>query len=97
MNHLLEHLRHQNRLRQRAADEPKDSIWLGLSTPGMIGWTVVLCTVGGLAAGAWLDHHHPGRFSWTLTGLGLGLVLGCLQAWDWIDREQRRMFRRRRP
>jgi ATP synthase protein I len=41
--------------------------------------------------GIWLDNRHPGSHSWTLTLLIIGLVIGCLNAWHWVDKEDKEM------
>jgi ATP synthase protein I len=35
-----------------------------------------------------MDKRLPGRISWTLTFLFLGLVSGCINAWYFIKKEQ---------
>jgi ATP synthase protein I len=42
----------------------------------------------GIGIGIWIDTQWPSRVSWTLTLLLVGVVLGCLNAWHWIDRER---------
>ena len=49
------------------------SVWFGLGMFGLIGWSVAIPTLLGAALGQWVDKHYPGRFSWTLTLLLLGL------------------------
>lgn len=71
----------------RARREGDRGIWFGLGTMGMVGWAVMLPTVVGLALGAWLDGRTDDTVSWTLTGLVVGIALGCLNAWYWIRRE----------
>lgn len=56
--------------------------WSGIV--GMVGWSVTLPLIGGLALGIWLDGHFPGRFSYTLMFMLGGLVLGCALAWHWV-------------
>lgn len=65
------------------------SMWFGLGMMGMVGWAVAIPTLLGIGAGLWLDSRTGGRISWTLTGLGLGIILGCLNAWYWVRRESR--------
>ena len=60
----------------------------GLGMMGAIGWSVALPTLLGACLGVWLDHHRHPRHSWTLPLLMAGLVLGCLNAWHWVHREQ---------
>lgn len=72
------------KLQARATEQP--GLWFGLGVFGMIGWSVALPAVLGALLGLWLDHAHPGRFSWTLSLLLAGLALGCLAAWQWVER-----------
>lgn len=67
----------------------KRSIWLGLGMLGLIGWSVAVPTLLGIALGVWIDSHWPSRYSWTLMLLFVGLVIGCLNAWHWIAGEYR--------
>jgi ATP synthase protein I len=66
-------------------------VWLGLGMMGLVGWSVAVPTLLGAALGLWLDQHHPGGRSWTLALLMAGLVVGCLNAWHWIAKEDRAM------
>lgn len=61
----------------------------GLRMTGLVGWTVAVPTLIGVALGKWLDNALPQRFSWTLTLLMCGLILGCFNAWYWLKRESR--------
>ncbi len=58
---------------------------------GLIGWSVVIPTLLGAAVGIWVDTRYPSRYSWTLMLLLLGLVLGCFNAWHWVDSEYKEM------
>lgn len=69
------------------------SVLAGLGMFGVVGWSIVLPTLAGAALGAWIDRHYSGQYSWTLMLVGLGVILGCLSAWYWIDREQREIER----
>lgn len=71
----------------KAKKEKKTPIWFGLGMFGLIGWSVALPMIIGVMIGLWLDRHFPGRFSWTLTMLLVGAILGCLNAWKWIRKE----------
>ena len=66
-------------------------VWFGLGMMGLIGWSVVVPTLLGAAFGIWLDKHHPGGRSWTLALLVAGLMIGCLNAWFWVSKEDRAM------
>ena len=75
--------------RRRAQREEHRSIWFSLGLFGIIGWSVALPSLGGIALGIWLDGRFPGRISWTLTLLFAGVVAGCLNAWYWVKQESR--------
>jgi ATP synthase protein I len=77
--------------RKRRARFEDHNIWFGLGMFGMVGWSVALPTLAGIALGLWLDHRYPlGSVSWTLTLLVVGVTIGCLIAWQWIRRESGR-------
>lgn len=71
----------------KALHNDKKSVWFGLGMMGIVGWTIVVPTLLGAALGVWLDKKYPESFSWTLTGLILGLLAGCLIAWNWVNKE----------
>jgi ATP synthase protein I len=66
-------------------------VWLGLGMMGLIGWSVTVPTLLGAALGLWLDKHHPSTHSWTLALLVAGLMIGCLNAWRWVAKEEKAM------
>jgi ATP synthase protein I len=72
----------------RARREQHHSIWFGLGTFGVVGWSVAVPTLLGVALGIWIDSRWPGSYSWTLMLLFGGLILGCLNAWYWISQER---------
>jgi ATP synthase protein I len=73
----------------RARRQKSDSLWVGIGTFGMVGWSVAIPTILGIATGLWLDANAPQSFSWTLTLMITGVILGCLNTWYWVSREQR--------
>jgi ATP synthase protein I len=81
----------KERRKLRARRGRERSIWFGLGTFGMIGWSVAIPTLAGLALGIWLDNRYPGPISWTLTLLVAGMMLGCANAWYWLSNEQRQI------
>lgn len=64
-----------------------DSVWFWLGMLGLIGWSVAIPTVIGVAIGLWLDRVAAAPFSWTLSLLVVGLAVGLLTAWFWVRRE----------
>jgi ATP synthase protein I len=79
----------------RARRHRDRSTWFGLGMYGLVGWSVVIPTMAGVAAGIWIDTTWPGRFSWTLMLMLGGLLLGCWNAWYWVSLEQRAIRRER--
>ena len=75
----------------KARRNSTQGVWFGLGIMGLVGWSVVVPTLLGAALGIWLDNRHPGQVSWTLTLLVIGLVIGCLNAWHWVSREDQEM------
>jgi ATP synthase protein I len=73
---------------QRAATK---SVWFGLGMSGLIGWSVTVPTLIGTALGLWVDKHYPSTYSWTLMLLLMGLIIGCLNAWHWVDSQYKEM------
>ena len=73
----------------RARRDRDRTIWSWLGMMGLVGWSVAIPTLAGVALGIWLDRRFGGNVSWTLTCLLLGVALGCWQAWYWIQRESR--------
>ena len=75
----------QRKLEARKRGERDAWFWLGMF--GLVGWSVAIPTIAGIALGLWLDDRFPGETSWTLTFLIIGVALGCLNAWYWIKQE----------
>jgi ATP synthase protein I len=67
------------------------SLWFGLGMSGLIGWSVTVPTLIGAAIGIWVDRHYPSKYSWALMFLLTGLIIGCLNAWRWVDSEYKEM------
>ena len=68
------------------------SVWFGFAMFGLIGWSVAVPTVLGIALGVWIDKHYPSPRSWTLMLLVIGLIIGCLNAWYWVKKEQQEIY-----
>jgi len=73
-------------LRRRKQGPP--NVWRSVGLVGLVGWSVVIPMLIGIAVGLWIDHTWPSRFSWTLMLLVGGLGAGCANAWSRIKREQ---------
>lgn len=79
----------------RARKKKGHSLWFGLGTFGLVGWSVAIPMVVCIFIGIWLDSRYPGQYAWTLMLLAIGLILGCLNAWTWINRERKNIKKER--
>ncbi len=75
----------------KARRNSTQGVWFGLGMMGLIGWSVAIPTLLGAALGLWVDKRHPGSYSWTLMLLVIGLVIGSLNAWHWVAKEDKEM------
>jgi ATP synthase protein I len=76
--------------KMRARREQHHAIWFWLGMVGLVGWSVAIPTIIGIALGVWIDRTWPSRYSWTLMLLLLGMMVGCLNAWFWVRQESER-------
>lgn len=75
-------------IQMERAKRQNNSFWNSVAMLGTIGWSVALPTLIGVAAGVWIDHRWPSRFSWALMLLMAGLVFGCTSVWLRIRKDQ---------
>ncbi len=75
----------------KARQRETQGVWFGLGMMGLIGWSVVVPTLFGAALGSWLDRRQLDFYSWTLTLMFVGLVIGCINAWHWVAKEDQAM------
>ncbi len=73
-------------LKIRARMDKDQTIWFGLGVFGVVGWSVAIPTLIGVAFGLWIDQTWPSRFSWALMLLIAGVMLGSLNAWYWVKK-----------
>ncbi len=90
-NQFIRQVRLQEKRKLKAQRENKRSVWYGLGMFGLVGWSVAVPTLLGIALGLWLDKNYPESFSWTMTFLIIGLTVGCLIAWHWVTKENSEM------
>jgi ATP synthase protein I len=75
----------------RAQRNAGEGVWFGLGMMGLVGWSVAVPTLLGAALGIWLDDKHPGKHACTLALLMAGLVVGCMNAWHWVQKQDEAM------
>ncbi len=80
----------------RAKRQKNQGVWFGLGILGLVGWSIVVPALLGMILGDWLDKRFPSDVSWTLTLMLSGLILGCINAWHWVMKEQSQMEKSRR-
>jgi ATP synthase protein I len=73
--------------RRIQAQQRRKSIWYGLGLFGVVGWSVAIPSLAGIFLGIWMDQHISSPYSWTLMLLVLGVGIGCLNAWYWVQKE----------
>jgi len=86
---FIEKIKRKEKRKLRAQRKKGQAIWFGLGLFGVIGWSVMIPTLIGIAVGIWADRRWPGNISWTLTFLFAGIILGCLNAWYWVEKERK--------
>ncbi len=86
---FIEKIKRKEKRKLRAQRKKGQAIWFGLGLFGVIGWSVMIPTLIGIAVGIWADRKWPGQISWTLTFLFAGIILGCLNAWYWVEKERK--------
>lgn len=84
---LSEQVAKKEQRKMKARREQGRSIWYGLGMFGLVGWSIAVPTLIGIALGIWIDRTWQPKFSCTLMCLFVGVVIGCSIAWYWVKRE----------
>lgn len=88
--HLQNEVGRKAERKLRARREVERTAWFWLGMFGLVGWSIAIPALIGVALGVWIDQRWPGPVSWTLTLLIIGITIGCLNAWYWIKQESAR-------
>ena len=86
-NKLTKIIERKAKLKLHAKKE-HNNIWRMSSFFGLVGFSIVLPLAALIWLGTYLDKSFPVGFSWTMMGIILGLVLGGINAWRWIQKEE---------
>jgi ATP synthase protein I len=73
-------------LRIKGLRHKDETVWFGVGMFGIVGWSVAIPTLIGIALGLWIDRTWPSRYSWALMFLIIGVVLGCINAAYWVKK-----------
>lgn len=58
-----------------------------------LGGVIITPLLLGIFGGGWLDEHYPEHFSWRLSGLFLGFLWGGINAYFWVNIENKKIER----
>jgi len=86
-NQLSEQVAKKEQRKIRDRSNQDRSIWFGLGMFGLVGWSIAIPTLIGIAIGVWIDRTWQHDYSCTLMSLFVGVVIGCSIAWYWVKRE----------
>ena len=87
--HFADQIDTKERRKIKGRRERQRSPWFWAGMFGLVGWSVAIPTAAGVYLGVKMDQWYPGEMSWPLTGVVVGITIGCLNAWLWIRREMR--------
>jgi ATP synthase protein I len=88
-NSFSDEIDNKERRKIKSLKEKKNNVWFGLGMMGVVGWSVAVPSLLGAMIGVWLDKRYPQSFSWVLSLLICGLIVGVIIAWYWIDKEDK--------
>ena len=60
-------------------------VMFGLGFFGIVGWSIAIPTLLAIALGVYLDKKFDSNFSWTLTLIFAGVIIGALNTWHWLN------------
>ncbi len=69
----------------------KEDIFRGIGVLWDLAWITVVPILLGLLLGQYLDRRYPMGFSWTLSCLVCGAMLGFYNLYDFLMKESRKM------
>ena len=92
VDHFTDKVAKKEMLRIKALRHKDETVWFGVGMFGIVGWSVAIPTLIGIALGLWIDRTWPSRYSWALMFLIIGVVLGCINAAYWVRKVRNRII-----
>ena len=65
-------------------ENPEPSLGARLGQIGVLGWTIVVPTLLGLALGRWMDREFATGIFFSAPLIIIGAILGFWSAWKWM-------------
>jgi ATP synthase protein I len=85
-DHFADRVAQKESLRIKALKHKDETVWFGVGMFGIVGWSVAIPTLIGIALGLWIDRTWQSQYSWALMFLIIGVVVGCINAAYWVRR-----------
>ncbi|MBN1363730.1 MAG: AtpZ/AtpI family protein [Syntrophaceae bacterium] len=85
-NHFTQQVARKEALRLKGLRHKDETVWFGLGMFGIVGWSIAIPTLVGIAFGLWIDRTWPSQYSWVLMCLIMGVLVGCINAAYWVRR-----------
>lgn len=85
-DHFTDKVAQRGRLKIKAMRHKDETVWFGVGMFGIVGWSIAIPTLIGVALGLWIDRSWPSRYSWALMLLIAGVIVGCINAAYWVRR-----------
>lgn len=67
-----------------------NEVMFGLGFFGIVGWSIAIPTLLAIALGVYLDKKLDSDFSWTLTLIFAGVIIGSLNTWHWLNENNKK-------
>lgn len=93
VDHFTDKVAKKEMLRIKALRHKDETVWFGVGMFGIVGWSVAIPTLIGIALGLWIDRTWPSRYSWALMFLIIGVVAGCINAAYWVGKVRSRIIK----
>jgi ATP synthase protein I len=79
--------RQANARARQGQEQPEPSLGSRLGQIGILGWSIVIPTLLGLALGHWLDRYFGTGVFFAAPLLMIGAAFGLWSAWKWMHKQ----------